>query len=139
MIHSPLYHISKDANAHLLTRPSSCLTYSQIRFSPESPPQNAAVVFHRIPHPPLTSSRDSLLSPPGELFPRCRSGWLPLAGGCTQPGAGGPAKMRGWAAQTASKSVLWKCVTSYSYSPARGFLLSLLGATVSLPCPSPPW
>lgn len=73
------------------------------------------------PGPPLTSSGESLLSPPGELFPRCRSGWLPLAGGCTQPGAGGPAELRGWVAQTVSKSMLWKCVTSYSYSLPEGF------------------
>ena len=121
MIRSSLHHISKDALRAPLASPFSQLTYSQIRLSPESPSQNAAVVFHRIPRPSLTSSGESLLSPPGELFPRCRSGWLPLAGGCTQPGAGGPAELRGRAAQTASKSVLWKCVTSYSYSLLEGF------------------
>lgn len=134
-----MHHLDEDAKT-LFAIPTSLPLYSQIRLSSEN---------LLLETQPWYFAGSPVLFPPPlgtACFPlqvNFPLGWLPLAGGCMQPGAGRPAEPSRWVAQTASMSVLWKCVTSCSYSLPEGFCSSSQGPRFPsrvhpLPC-QPPW
>lgn len=140
MICSPLHHISKDAKTTLQTSLApffSHLTYSQIRFNPESPSPNAGV-FQRTPPPlsPPPGRADVPLQVNFFCLAAAQPGSLSQVGGRSlepggQPSCGGgrrrqPARQR---SGNVLLVILIPCSRVSAVAP---------GGHGSLPCPRPP-
>lgn len=94
----------------------SHLTYSQDQIQSR---KSLSKCSHGISQDLLCSShllQGHLAFPSRWTFP-----WLPFRLAPFSKVGGLSLELRGWAAQTASKSLLWKCVTSYSCSLLEGF------------------
>lgn len=109
--------------------PSSHISYPQIRFILESLPHN-----------------HSILQDPSFFPPSLENAHFPLqvnfslaaaqAGSLLQVGVLS-LELSSWAAQTASRSMLWKCVTSSSYFLLEGFRCHSQETMTSLLCLPP--